>query len=58
MQVYAPTDDCSKEVNDGFYSELQEVIGKTAKREASIVIGDLKARVRRNKQVWGSVGQP
>ena len=39
VQVYAPTDDGSKKVKDGFYNELQGVLDKTVKRDAVLVMG-------------------
>lgn len=49
------TEDCSMEVKAAFYGELQGVVDKTVNRKTLIVIGDLNARVERNKQTWGSV---
>ena len=39
VQVYAPTDDGSKKVKDGFYNGLQGVLDKTVKRDAVLVMG-------------------
>ena len=43
------------EVKAAFYGELQGVVDKTVNRKTLIVMGDLNARVERNKQTWGSV---
>ena len=55
ISVYAPTDDSSQEIKDGFYEKLQSVVDKTPRGEKLVILGDLNARVGNNNDGWKEV---
>ena len=55
IQVYAPTDDSSREVKVEFFARLQETVGSVARGDVLIVMGDLNARVGNVTEVWGEI---
>lgn len=55
VQVYAPTDGSKAEEKERFYSDLQEVVNKSGRKEILVVMGDFNARVGKDCEVWGNV---
>ena len=55
ISVYAPTDDSSQKIKDGFYKKLQNVVDKTPRGEKLVILGDLNARVGNNNDGWKEV---
>ena len=56
ISVYAPTDDSSQKIKDGFYiQKLQSVLDKTPRGEKLVILGDLNARVGNNNDGWEKV---
>ena len=55
IQVYAPTDDSSREVKAEFFGRLQETVGSVARGDVLVVMGDLNARVGNDTEVWGEI---
>ena len=49
IQVYAPTEDRSQDVEDKFYAKLQDTVGGVAQRDLLIV----NARVGNETDIWG-----
>ena len=44
VQIYAPTDDRDNDINDDFYSVLQEVLDRAPRGDKVVIMGDLNAR--------------
>ena len=55
VQVYAPTDDSSVASKDEFFLRLQEAVGRVARDDLLIVMGDMNARVGDDTGIWGEV---
>jgi len=55
VQVYAPTEDRTQSVKDEFYVKLQDTVGRVARGDLLIVMGDLNARVGDETDIWGEV---
>ena len=55
VQVYAPTDDCSVACKDVFFLRLQEAVGRVARGDLLIVMGDMNARAGDDTGIWGEV---
>ena len=53
VQVYAPTEDCSVSSKDEFFLRLQETVGRVARDDLLIVMGDMNARVGDDTSIWG-----
>ncbi|VDP36481.1 unnamed protein product [Schistosoma margrebowiei] len=46
IQCYAPTNDSNDDIKDQFYERLQSVIEKCPRKDLTILMGDLNAKVR------------
>ncbi|VDO47732.1 unnamed protein product [Schistosoma margrebowiei] len=46
IQCYAPTNDSNNDIKDQFYERLQSVIEKCPRKDLTILMGDLNAKVR------------
>ena len=55
VQVYAPTDDSSVASKDEFFLRLQKAVGRVARGDLLIVMGDMNARVGDDTGIWGEV---
>ena len=56
VQVYAaPTDDSDVASKDEFYLRLQEAVGRVARGDLLIVVGDMNARVGDDTGIWCEV---
>ncbi|XP_057183106.1 craniofacial development protein 2-like [Triplophysa rosa] len=56
IQVYAPTTDADEDAREAFYSELQQLIDSTPKKDAILIIGDWNAKVG-EKEEPGKAGK-
>ncbi|VDP45857.1 unnamed protein product [Schistosoma margrebowiei] len=45
IRCYAPTNDSNDDIKDQFYERLQSVIEKCPRKDLTILMGDLKAKV-------------
>ena len=55
VRVYASTEDCSVSSKDEFFLRLQETVGRVARDDLLIVMGDMNARVGDDTTIWGEV---
>jgi len=55
IHVYAPTSASSEEDIEAFYSDIEEVITKTDKKDIIIMTGDWNAKIGSNNADWKSV---
>ena len=52
IQVYAPTNNAEKAEVEWFYEDLQDLPKLAPKKDILFIIGDWKAKIRSNRQVW------
>ncbi|VDO88600.1 unnamed protein product [Schistosoma margrebowiei] len=45
IQCYAPTNDSNGDIKDQFYEQLQSIVEKCARKDLTILMGDLNAKV-------------
>ena len=55
IHVYAPTSASSEEDIEAFYSDIEEVITKTDKKDVIILTGDWNAKIGNDNTEWKSV---
>ncbi|XP_051914449.1 craniofacial development protein 2-like, partial [Hippocampus zosterae] len=55
ISAYAPTLDASEEAKESFYAALRGLILRVNPRDKLLVLGDFKARVGRDHQLWGGI---
>ena len=49
IACYVPTEDAEEEINDELYDQLEEDIRTTPRHDVLMVVGDLNARVGKEK---------
>ena len=52
--AYAPTVDGDEDDKDRFYDSLQEMVDKTPRHDATMILGDFNAKVGREVYIFGS----
>ena len=59
VQVYAPTSECSEEVIDDFYEELEKLLRTVSRKDILVVQGDFNAKIGKDAYAgWkGTVGK-
>jgi hypothetical protein len=55
IHVYAPTSSSSEEDIEAFYSDIDEVLSKTDKKDITILTGDWNAKIGNENKDWKSV---
>ena len=56
--VYAPTEDADGGEKDPLYEQLQNINDKVPKHDASVIVGDLNATVRKDNNNWQKIMRP
>ena len=54
MQVYAPTSECSEEILEAFYSDLDKALQEVRSRDYLVMLGDFNAKIGKGRDgsVW------
>jgi exonuclease III len=50
INIYAPTEDKEEDIKEQFYEELQRVQDRVQKHDLSIILGDMNAKLRKEKR--------
>ena len=56
INIYAPTEDKEEEIKEQFYEELQTTQDRVPKHDATIILGDMNAKLGREKVFSQVVG--
>ena len=56
IQAYAPKSDSTDEEAEAFYNDLQAVLDQISKREITIVMGDINAKVGEGEERENDIG--